>query len=295
MTGLLRLFVSLLLTCLSAFQIRGEEFQDAVEVTGEGHYYLEGDDNVAYAKLMAVQLARSNAIESVFGKAVSSSTHSEMAYTSDGEDRDSFSMMVRTLGMGAWLKDIEPPLVEGFMETDGSFGFRAAVHGLVRELTSVPIETDGTVWVLPDKDRRDMREESSLKVGDRFCFRFRAATDGFLTVYLVDEDGMVNRAAPLMGSGHDTVPIRGGETATIRDTQRDNEAWISEPEQKAVHNRAVFVFSPNLYYPPLESEPDPVSGQPAAMEYDKFHAWLQEMAVRDINFTVSGKTITIRR
>lgn len=179
--------------------------QDAVEVSGEGIYYLEGKDNLETARSMAVEIAKSNAITSAFGTAVSSSTHSQAYESTDGDYFNSFSSLMHSIQTGIWIKDLEEPEVTSFMDGESSFGFKAKVRGIVRPLTSMPVETKGRIFVGNRTDREYRFETSTLKRGDEFYFGFKAASDGYLAVYVVDEDELVCKAAPI---GKDSASLK---------------------------------------------------------------------------------------
>lgn len=276
----IRLLLALLLL-LQCGEGQGRDRRDSrpVKAEGEGVYYLEGDDNVEYARSMAIQMARARAIESVFGTAVSYSVHSDESLTSDGEERNRFSAVMRSLQRGIWVKDLSEPEVTGFVDGEAGFGFRARVRGLVRPLRSTPVETQGRMLV----GSEEPHEAESLRVGEEFYFSFRAAADGYLAIYLADEEGQVCRAAPARGQG--LIPVRAEQTVTVRDSYTKNVADISRPETTEVVNRIIYLFSPEEFALPLGS----------AVSYDRFHSWLQDMALADERFSVSWQTVRIRR
>lgn len=269
---------------------------DAVEISGEGIYYLEGKDNLEEARLMAVEIAKSNAIASAFGTAVSASTHSHAFESTDGDYFNSFSSLMRSVQTGIWIKDLDAPEVTSFMDGESSFGFKAKVRGIVRPLVSMPVEIKGRVFVSRGNDKALFNTETSvLKRGDEFYFGFKSAADGFLAIYLVDEDDMVCKAAPI---GKEDSPLKrvwAEKEMILRDDYLKNIAELSNPQSRKVYNRIVYVFSPNEFTLPLSEDSDPTSGIPPIMDFTKFHSWLQDMALADSRFTVSWQTITIKR
>lgn len=292
-----RLAIALAAICPSILRADGMKDlpPDAVEVSGEGTYYLERKDNLSDARSMAVEIARSNAIDSAFGTAFSSTAQYQAYETTDGGFSDSFYSLMRSVQTGIWVRDLEEPEVTSFMDEDASFGFKAKVRGLVRPLMSMPVETIGRVFVGKGKDADHGYETSTLRRGDEFYFGFKAASDGFLAVYVVDEDENVCKAAPI---GRNSTPLRkiSAEKETIlRDEYLKNIAEISRPESREVYNRVVYVFSPSKFTLPLSEDADPATGMPPVMDLAKFHTWLQDMAVADPRFTVSWQTISIRR
>lgn len=269
--------------------------RDAIEVSGEGTYYFEGSDNLDKARRMAVEIARSNAIASVFGTAINSSTYSQAYESSDGDEFNSFSSLMRSIQTGVWIKDLEVPEVTGFMDGESSFGFKAKVRGLVRPLTSLPVETAGRVFVGKGKNHEESYETNQLKRGDEFFFGFKAASDGYVAVYLVDEDEGVCKAAPIGRYSSPLQKISADKENILKDSHLRNVAELSHSESREAYNRVVYVFSPNEFTLPLSEDADPMSGMPPIIDFAKFHAWLQDMAVADPKFTVTWQTITIKR
>ncbi|MDE7159872.1 MAG: DUF4384 domain-containing protein [Muribaculaceae bacterium] len=281
---------------LSAQDMEGvRAFSGAVPVAGEGIYYLEGRDNLEYARSMAIQAARADAIGRAFGTAVTASSHSAIDYVSDGGERNSFSSVMKSLQRGVWVRDIEEPKVETFLDGDGSFGFKASVRGLARELKSIPVETRGRVLTGDRTRGATPHEADRLRVGEEFYFSFKAASDGWLAVYMCDEDGTVYRVAPTVRSGLGVIPVTADVTVVVRDDYLKNVADIRDAGEREVYNRVMFIFSPTPFTLPLSTDADVASGIPPTMDYDRFHTWLQEMAVADEHFTVSWQTIRIRR
>ncbi|MDE7421079.1 MAG: hypothetical protein K2N35_12810 [Muribaculaceae bacterium] len=268
---------------------------DAVEVSGEGIYYLEGKDNLEGARLMAVEIAKSNAIASAFGTAVNSSNYSQAYESTAGDYFNSFYSLMSSIQTGIWIKDLEVPEVTSFMDGESSFGFKARVRGIVRPLTSIPIETKGRLLVSKGTDRDHNYETSVLKRGDEFYFGFKAAANGFLAVYVVDEDDMVCKAAPIGKDDASLKWIKAEKETILWDNYLKNIAELSHPESREAYNRIVFVFSPNEFTLPLSEDADPSTGMPMIMDFEKFYTWLQDMAVADPRFTVTWQTIIIKR
>ncbi len=293
----MRIIAILLLLPLLCFPAegRGEKraSSDPVKVSGEGIYYLEGKDNLDYARSMAIQTARANAIASKFGTAISSSVHSSADIGSGGEERNSFSSVMRSLQTGVWVKDLQAPEVVSFMDADGSFGFKASVKGLARQLKSSPVETRGRVLV---EGARGLppHEADRLREGEEFFFGFQAASDGWVAIYLADETGKVCRAAPASGAGYGLVPVTAGVDVTLRDERIRNEAYIADPAEQEAHNQVIYVFSPAPFTQPLASDTYTGRGLPT-LSYDRFHEWLQDTALSDERLTVTWQTIRIHR
>lgn len=264
-------------------------------VSGEGIYYLEGKDNLDYARSMAIQTARADAIGKAFGTAVTSSAHSAFDNAPAGKERNSFSSVMRSLQRGIWVKDITPPEVVSFLDEDSSFGFKATVKGLARPLKSSPIETRGRLLVEGGAPGYPGREAEILKDGEEFFFGFKAASDGWLAIYLTDEEGRVYRVAPTVRSGIGLIPVNADVTVTVRDDYLKNVACITDSAEKEIYNRIVYVFSPTPFTQPLGTDADLRAGLPPIMDYDRFHTWLQDTAVSDEHFTVTWQTIRICR
>lgn len=269
--------------------------RDAVEVSGEGIYYLEGSDNLANARKMAVEIARSNAMASVFGTAINYSTYSHSNESTNGNNNNSFSSLMRSIQTGVWIRDINEPEVTSFMDGESSIGFKAKVRGIVRPLISLPVETQGRVFVGKNNNVEESYETDQLKRGDEFYFVFKAATDGFVAIYVVDEDEVVCKAAPIGSESAPLQIIKAGKETILRDDYIKNIADLSHPETRQVNNRIVYVFSPNKFTLPLSDDADLSSGLPAVMDFTKFHSWLQDMVVVDPKFTFTWQTITIKR
>lgn len=261
---------------------------EVMETSGEGTYYFMSDDDMASGLTKAMNIAISNAISSA------SNSSSSFSTPPNDNDIDHFSLKMRSLYDGIWLSHIKVPRITTIMDGISTIGATVKVYGQIKAPVLNPIDSQGRVFIESKNGKKTQDGETQLKIGDEFYFSFKARGNGFLAVFLVDEDDYVYKAAPIGKDYSKLQEIVAGKEQLLRHDYIKNIADLSHPNSKEASNHIVFVFSPNEFSLPY-SDVSTSMEQTSGMELSEFLSWLKHNIEEDPNFTISWKTITIKR
>ena len=232
--------------CLFAALVSAQQMQT---VAGTRTYYYPFSMSVDEAKAKALEQLKIDLIADSFGTFVNMTT-----VLSGSEDGDHYRTIAETLIKGEWIKDLSTP--EYKIDNDAVHQIvTVTAKGLVRELEDVPIDFD--VHILCGGT--DLRYETlSFKDGGNLYLRFLAPGDGYLSVYLDDGAGRVQRLFPYTNANVGDDCFAGGQEYVLFSEKhgRGDEmvdsislyCLSSSPEL----NRLYAIWSPKQYARPKD-------------------------------------------
>lgn len=200
----LRLFSLLsLLILTSTYSLAQKKFN----AKGEAQVKVEDKRSKAETKEKVLQLAKINAIENVLGTYVEQETNIDLE---DGEF--SFKILGTTRVKGEWLKTKSQKFSEDLKEVKTKFGksteiwITCKIEGVVREIVTPKLAFITNALNCPQPECRTTR----FLDGESFYLYFKTPSDGYLSVYIVEED-VVYRMLPYqeMAAPYiDAVPVQ---------------------------------------------------------------------------------------
>jgi hypothetical protein len=235
------------------------------------------------AQQKAVELAKINAIESVFGTYVEQQTNITVE-----SGKSDFSILGSTKVKGIWIREIDRKFTEEYREEKGEFGaekilwITCQIKGEVKQATPQPA-IEYQVRNCPTKTCHTTRFLS----GEQLYLWFRSPVKGFVSVFL--EDGaMVYRLLPysymLNSNG---FPVE--EDCEYLFFSPDDVKGLLQSEKpdeiemytlrKRENNTLVLVFSANAFYKP-QLDKETVNENrfiiPKSLKKEKFEEWLSD-------------------
>lgn len=218
-------------------------------------YHANPHQTVEQAKLMAVEEAKAMAIDSVFGTNMRSQI-SNVMHLGNGKDRNEFFQISDATVHGRWIKDLETPRFGKIWYEDNMLNIYVTVKGRVREISSAPIQCK--VKVLCDGTDDD-NERDDFKVGNHIYLSFTSPVDGYLVVYLVDEEQNAFRALPYFNQSDGAYQIKGGQEYIFfskkHATEKDKpfvEEYKITTDKDFETDLLYVVFSPNKFTKPID-------------------------------------------
>jgi hypothetical protein len=155
--------------------------QDTREVEGSYSMVLSRTSTMEETEAKCTEQARLRAIGEAYGYTVSETTMSSVS-DENGRFNDAFSVLTRTSVRGEWLRDKEAPRAE--WSWDGrELSVRVVVKGIIRSNNR---EGRTEVVFFPCAAGASNAEQSSFRHGQSLHAHFRAAGDGYLSVFYVD-------------------------------------------------------------------------------------------------------------
>ena len=273
------------------------------KVSGVYTYYSEPTQSPKDAFAAAIENARVKALAKEFGTIVS-----QNLLINEERHNDKETNLVMQLSMaevkGEWLEDIREPETKILATmNDGSMVIEASVQGRARAIGNESVDFQA----LALRNGTEAKFASTnFKSGDNMYLLFNAPIDGYVAVYLVDEQKMANCLLPYPSDDDGQQAVEHGREYIffspkhVYDVRRDNiaELEMTCDEDGIEHNVIYVLFSPN----PFIKAVDKAGGSngrlvmPPQLGMKEFTRWMTKMCSRDekmsrkmIHLVVTGK------
>lgn len=279
----------LLITSAAAFSQRTEK------VTATYTYHVP--DNVALqeAKRTALDRAKISAIADVFGTLVTQS-NSTVISNQNGQTDSRFLSIGGSEVRGEWIETIKEPTYT--IDYEGNMlVVSVEVTGRIREIASAGV--DITAKILRNGTEEKF-ESIEFKNGDDMYLYFKSPTDGFLTVYLLDETTQdVFCLLPYRSSNDGAYYIEHDKPYILFSANHEtkNPSLVDEYTMTCTHeseyNDIYIVFSPNSFTKASVNETMDDS-LPRQLSYQDFKKWLVKVRNKDPKLVVTNKQLTIK-
>ena len=275
------LIVTLLLLSISA------SAQKVRMVKGEYIYYPPENISLEQAKAKAIERARLEAIAAEFGTNVSQ-MNTFVVSNSNEESNTRYNSYGSTEVKGDWIADTSEPEVQ-ISYANGMLAIKVKVAGKVRERTSADIE------LLLKTLCNDIVSEK-FKNNDRFSIEFKSAADGFVSIYLIDDNiGQAYCLLPYENENGMARSIVKGQTHTFLSTADPiypyQEATILTTDKPIDYNRIAVIFSTTRFAMPLTEQ----GAYLPELSTADFERWLHKNRIKDASMSVMYRTLEIRK
>lgn len=286
-----RILFSALLTFLFS-AVLGQKIK-----TVEAEYTYFPPENVAIEKAreIAVQRAKIQAIADEFGIVVSQHNTTHIS-NQNGHSNIDFSSFADSDVKGEWIETIGEPEIKISYEGE-MLVVKARVKGKAREIVSAAI--DLKIKILRN-GTEDKFESENFREGDDLYLSFQSPVDGYLTVYLVDNDNQAFCLLPYGKSADGAVKIRQGRRYLFfssKDAPQNENSLVDEyvmtTEKSAEFNNIYIIFSQNAFIKAADNLT--ATTLPRQLAFDDFNAWLVKNRRTDKDMQLVIKTIEIRK
>ena len=285
---------SLCIFLLSIF-ITNLSAQKTERICGEYTYMAPDNVSLEQAKQTALDRAKIEALAEKFGTTVSQS-NATVIENKNGASDIRFLSFGGSEVKGEWIETIQEPKYSVSYEQN-MLVVKVSVCGRAREIVGAGI--DFTAKVL--KNGTEARFESdSFRDGDEIFLLFRSPTDGYLTVYLVDESQTAYCLLPYMYAPSGNARIKNGKEYVFFSEKHADKAeaaivneYVLTTGKSAEQNFLYVIFSPNEF----TKANDQTGGEalPRELRYDDFQQWLAKNRTRDKDMKVDTKVLTVTK
>ncbi|MCH5247624.1 MAG: DUF4384 domain-containing protein [Muribaculaceae bacterium] len=268
---------------------------DIKTVTGEYTFYGDRNHSPEECRQLALQYARINALAKAFGTEVTQGTVSVQGSNRDGEF-DDFMIFSETEVKGEWIADVGEPVYETpGLDTDGNYIVKCIVKGKAKAISNETAVFNATVL----KNGTEKRFAStSFKPDDELYLAFQSPSDGYIAVYVVDNNRDVYCLLPYRGNSAGQMPVKHNEEYVFFDSNRVykdagevDEMIITDSGYNEIMQVYV-IFSPN----PFVKSVDRYGGEnmPRMLSYDDFAKWLVNARKKDRKMGVKIMNLNIK-
>lgn len=293
----------LVLSVLSVlFIVFGASAQRVKNVSGYYEYAQGENETPSHAKMEAIRKARLQALEGEFGTLVE---QSNITVVKGG--RTEFHSLGLSDMRGDWLGDTKDAEVKTVMGEDGIIYFQARVWGRAREIVTAPIDLDAK---LVRVSNGTLIETYEFNHEEQYFVTFRSPVDGYLALYMMDDDGTSSRLLPYRYSPKKSYKIKANKDYLFFSREKNNEGddlnvvdeYVMFADKYDIeYSRLYVIFSPNEFTHPMDNAGGTVKGRtkeyetPREVDNEHMQDWLVKSRSMDKHMQVIRKDITIRK
>ena len=267
---------------------------DIVGVTGEATYYDDGTKSKVECMRLAAEQARIDALARKFGTIVSQDILQTDRISGNKETND-FLALSSTEVKGEWVADDGEPQYEFSHDAHDNLIVKCSVKGKAKEISNEASAFESSVL----RNGTDLRHADNLfRDGDDMYLYFRGSVDGFINVFLQDEQGDVYLLLPYPRDTKTRVPVSKDRDYVFFSRELDKagdkygtpvEEMIMTAPDKAEYNRMYIIFSPDYFSRPVMNAS---AGLPV-MKSDDFNKWLVKTRRNDPKMGVKVMNLQI--
>ncbi len=262
---------------------------------GKAVYYADPNESLAEARAKAREMAIYNAIQENFGTVMTQVVTQDDSIDERGEVTRFYSSSAFEL-KGEWVADISSSYAENLK--DGALVVDCICEFKARPVTNMAPAVECATLTAPDLRSKGTQFTS----GDHMYASFSSpSVDGWLTVCLIDENGVVSRLFPSRSSTADSFKVTKGYNYVLFDADRLTDDGVRmipvtllvDPGKKMDVNTVYFIFSPNQYADGPWARPASRRALPT-MGVGEFNSWLQRMAAHDPAMACKAVRVSIK-
>lgn len=302
---------SLLAVGSLALSVNAKDLREEV-VTATAEYFAPSTMPPYQARQEGITRAQVDAIADAFGCSLSQSNISFMQDSEEGL-RDDFYSIAESDVKGEWLETIGDTTINVRHLRDETV-YSVKLKGRIREIAGNRIDIDSRLLFNgTDKDRNRLRG-FTYKVGDFMYLYFNSPVDGYLAVYLGDDDGdmSLQRLLPMEGTGEGAYPVKADREYIFfskEDAEPEYRQFTRRLKMNARKdidiNQLYVIFSPNPFSKTADAkrdeqrdatlEGDPLSLLPPSVSYKAFSKWLSRCRRKDPDMQILKSVVTIEK
>lgn len=271
--------------------------QKNIKVSGEYIYHAPKNLSPIQAERIAIQRARLQALADFFGTKMHDITVTTLQ-SSDGKSDINLQKATESSIKGEWIADERKPEVEFIGYEDGMMVFKARVWGVAREIEEDNIHLDAKLL----RNAPDVRNESyEFTDGDDIFVYFQSPIDGYLSIYLVDENRQANLIYPYRHEqGCSALSVKGGkEYYLFSQEMAGDKGLVDEYQIQAVeslaYNDFFILFSTRAFNVCSIQDEKQNRNENRCIPYDTFQHWLAKTRTTDLQMKVVQIPILIKK
>ncbi len=265
--------------------------------TVEGSYLYRAPENVTVeqAKRTALERAQLDALATAFGTHISQQ-NSTLIQNGNGKSDVSFIGMSSSDVKGEWIETIGEPKFNVSYEQN-MLVVSCQVRGRAREITSAPIDLKVKILCNGTEDKF---ESDQFRNGDDLYLSFQSPVDGFLAVYLLDEDGNAFCLLPYRNQTDGIQHIKANNPYlffSAKDAPLAERHIVDEYtmtcERSQETNQICVLFSPNPFVKANDNERGELV--PRELDREAFQKWMAKMRRNDSEMVFWKELIAINQ
>ena len=283
-------YIFILLMLLNFLSISAQKIE---KVHGEYTYHVPDNVSLEEGKRTAIERAKIQALADAFGALVSQN-NSTIVKNENGNSSVDFLSIGGSDVKVEWIETIGEPKLDIFYESN-MLTIRVCIDGKAREIKNASIDFEAK---LLRNGTEEKYESNEFRNGDDLYLYFKSPINGYLAVYLLDENTQqVFCLLPYKSSGEPAYKIIHDKPYVFFSCQKteDNPSEVDEYTMTCEHsmeqNTIYIVFSPNMFAKAFAEDGN--AGLPRQLSLKEFQKWLGKCKVNDTSIQEKKKVITI--
>lgn len=297
-------FAIMSITSITAFCQKAE----VVDITETAEIFATKNESEASAKQRAIEAAQLEGLYKAFGMSISQMYE----ITESSEDGTQAFSISTTDVNGEWIQDLAEPKIT-VKPSDGGYWYIATVKGRGRRIAREHVDLDVRFLYGLDEDRQQCKGD--YDEGDNFYLYFCSPIDGYLTVYLRDDDENQTMQAilPYEGQGGEAYPIKADKKYIFFSKEKAEPEMAKFTRALKLYSRkwvdvntVYIVFSPNPFSRSKTTEnkseeqtvnigSQKINLMPRETTAKNFRKWLSKRQCEDYKLQLKQKQITIKK
>lgn len=285
----IRLVLLFLFNIMIGITARGA---DVVSVSGVATYYDDGTHSRVECERLAAEQARIDALAKKFGTIVSQDILQADRIVGNREQND-FLALSATEVKGEWIADEGKPEYEYSRDAKENLIVTCRIKGKAKEISNEAAAFDALVL---RNGTRKANADNRFRDGDDMFLYFNTSVNGFLSVFLEDEEGKVYLLLPYPKDTRTRVAVKKDTEYIFFSPDHVGDQIGADVEEVYLtgsdhteYNRVFVVFSPEYFSRPVM---DASQGLPV-MKSEEFNKWLIKSRRNDSRMNVKSMNLQI--
>ena len=264
---------------------------EIVSVKGESTFYDDGTHSRVDCMRLALEQARIDALAKKFGTIVSQDILQSDRVQGNREHND-FLSLSSTEVRGEWIADDGEPEYKFERDRDENLIVTCIVKGKAKAIDNESAQFNSQVL----RNGTDSRNaDINFRNGDSMFLDFQGSEDGYLAVFLEDEQKNVFQLLPYTTDQKSRIPVKKGNRYVFfspADGMKGEvvDELILTATYNTEYNRVYVLFSPDQFSSPvMNREP----GQLPWMNAEDFSKWLVRTRKNDPKMGVKAMNLVI--
>lgn len=271
-------------------------FSQSVKKVETSYIYRATESvSIEQAKRIALERAQLEVIANTFGTKISQ-YNSTRVFNRNGESNVDFFNVSSSDIQGEWIETIGVPQFDISYE-QGMLIVKCSVRGVIREITTNVVDISAKIL----RNGQERRFESAeFKSGDDMFLLFSSPIDGYLAVYLIDDENSAFCLLPYRNQTEGIYKVRANkeylffsESVVPIDERSVVDEYVMTCERSYETNQIYVIFSPNPFV--KANDKDNGNALPRKLDVKSFQGWLAKIRRKDVNMILQFKQISISK
>lgn len=285
-------YIFILLMLLNFLFISAQKIE---KVHGEYTYHVPDNVSLEEGKRTAIERAKIQALADAFGALVSQN-NSTIVKNENGKSSVNFLSIGGSDVKGEWIETIGEPKLDIFYESN-MLTIKVSIDGKAREIKNASIDIEAK---LLRNGTEEKYESDEFRNGDDLYLYFKSPINGYLAVYLLDENTQqVFCLLPYKSSGEPAYKIIHDKPYVFFSCHKaeENPSEVDEYTMTCEHsmeqNTIYIVFSPNMFAKAFAEDEN--IGLPRQLPLKVFQKWLGKCKAKALETQEKKIAITIKQ